>query len=200
MKTKTNIKHNKHYRRNHARIIEGILKLMRRFRVNITCAQIARETGLARGTIRNHGLDRNKIMDEAEAALYGQFLYMIGRKMATERMKQNARRNNQEYFTSLLLFMSKRKRVFRLICEDENNRGLLRKMVAALYGSLIIKWFPEGETVPSVDSEAGRVFIAMAVELIAKWGQETGCRFEKSDDCLRELMVLADEMHMRCKL
>ncbi len=200
MKRQSNKEHNAQYKKNHIRIIEGILKLMRHFRVNITCAQIARETGLARRTIRNHGADRNKLIDEAEAVLLGQFLYRTGRIVITEKDRKTPRKVNKRYFTNALLFISKRKRFFAVICADENNRELLRKMMAVLYDKLMITWTPVSESAPLADSEKGKMFIAMAVEILCQWGQETGCRIEQSDVCLRKLLLLAEEASLRCKL
>lgn len=191
--------HNQQYKKNHTIIISAILKLMKQFRVRITCAQIARETGLTRGTIKNHGTDLNRLITEAETALLGRFMYTIGRLSFNKRQLSSARKVNEACFMKLLLFLARRKRIFSLICSDDNNRELLRKMIAVLYEKLIIKWFPENESPPTVDSEPVKMFVAMAVEILTEWGRDTGCKIERSDDCLRRLQVLAERASVYCK-
>lgn len=191
--------HNKQYNKNHTIIIAAIIKLMRKFKVRITCAQIARETGLDRGTIRNHGADLNKLIDEAEMSLIGQFMYTIGRLSFNDEQRRRIRPVNETYFTSLMVYMSKRRRLFSLICEDDNNRQLLWKMMELLYEKLIINWFPKSEPIPAANSKPGRMYIAMATEILTEWGKEEGCRMNNSNDCLRRLLGLTEQASFYCK-
>lgn len=191
--------HNAHYERNHRIITEGVLKLMHQFRVNISYAQIARKTGLKVRTIKNHSTDLNALYNQVESVLLVQYLHTMG-KLRMNKARNNPRKINEEYYIALLLFMSQRRRIFTLICNDENNRTILHRMMADLYGRLIIKWYPENEPLPSIESDFAKMFIQMAVEIVVEWGVETRCRIEKSGDCLRKLQVLAEQAYIKCKL
>lgn len=187
------------YRRTHIRIVRGILKLMRRFRVKVTTKQLSEETGLPPMTIRNHGGDLNRILSDEEAALLGQFLSIVEKMTQPDRGRAVARINNRKYFNSLLFFIARNRREFIPICEDPNNWELLRKMIVAIYNNLTLTWFPVSDPVPSSDSEAGEMFIVIAVQLVRRWGRETGCKIERIGVCEQKLQILADQMHSRCR-
>lgn len=106
---------------------------------------------------------------------------------------------NTLYYTSLLVFMAKNRQEFVPICEDQNNWGLLRSMMTAIYERLNLTWFPESDPVPAHDSAVGEMFIVMAVQLIRRWGRETGCDIGKMETCIQNLLTLAEQMHSRCR-
>ena len=187
------------YKRTHMKIVRGIMKLMRRFRVKVTTKQLSEETGLPPMTIRNHGRDLNIILNDEEAALLGQFLSVVENISLADAGRASARTMNKRIFDSLLVFIAKNKQEFVPICEDRNNWELLRNMIRAIYDKLALAWFPVSEPTPSADSEAGEMFTVMAVQLIRRWSCETGCEIERMGTCEQRLQILADQMYSRCR-
>ena len=172
---------------------------MRRFRVKVTTKQLSEETGLPPMTIRNHGGDLNRILSDEETALLGQFLSVIENLTQTDAGRIAARMTNKKYYSTLLLFIARNRREFIPICEDPNNWELLRKMVMAIYDNLALTWFPVSEPIPPADSEAGEMFMVIAVQLVRRWGRETGCGIEGMGVCEQKLQILANQMHSRCR-
>ena len=199
MGTRSEITCRAQYKKTHTKIVKGILKLMRRFRVKVTTKQLSEETGLPPMTIRNHGKDLNKILSDEEAALLGQFLLTIDKMMLHEEGENASRGRNKKYFNSLLLFIAKNRQEFLPIFEDRNNWELLRNMITTIYEDLYLAWFPISDPIPSPDSEAGEMFIVIAAQLISRWGRETECDIGRVGVCEQRLQTLAEQMYSRCR-
>lgn len=187
------------YKKAHLKIVKGILRLMPKFRVKVTTKQLSEETGLSPMTIRNHGKDLNRILSDEETALLGQFLFIADKLTLNEEEQTASRRRNKKYFNSLLIFIAKNRQEFVPICEDQNNWELLRNMVMVIYEDLSLAWFPVSDPAPRPESEAGEMFIIMAVQLIRRWGRETGCDVEKMGIYEQKLQTLAEQMYSRCR-
>lgn len=198
--TNNRAEHNQRFIKNHMKIYVGILKIMRRFRINITYAQIAKETGITLKTVKKHCGDVNEFIGIIESLLINEYRMSLRKVSLSKADLQSAGKKNMKYITATLLFMSKRQTIFRLICENENNHQILKKMIELLYEKLTITWFPKNEHVPPVDSDTGQMFIAMAIQLVTIWGKETGCSFRNSEECMRGLLTLTEQMKIRCHI
>ena len=185
------ISHNQQFMRNERAIQQAIRRLLRDCRGRITAGQVAKAAGLTRQTVYNHHPNINRAITDNEHSLLVEFSITLDGQ--AERLRKVIKDANGRYFFALLVFIAKHEETFGPICAEVDNQGLLYRMVERLYEKLEVDWLPKGSPAPALGSERAGMFIRMMVEVVSRWGCETGCNVRRANHCMERLQRIVDE-------
>ena len=183
--------HNKQYERNERAIQSAIRKLLKTCRGRITARQVAKVAGLTRQTIYNHHPNINRAISEDEHSLLTEFSITLDGQ--AEKLRRSMTDANGRLFFSLLVFMAKHKETFGLICADVDNQGLLYRMVEVVFPRLEVGWLPKRSPAPALGSERASMVVCMVVNVVSRWGCETGCNVRRAGHYMARLQKIVDE-------
>ena len=161
-------------------------------RMRITIKGVAKDAGISRATVYYHykSLDHAKTLGE-------RWLVDEFKDMLADNFKEKEATNRQ-VFVTIFILISRHSQLFKHICAEGGNQGLLYKMMAVAYSDLQITWYPISAKPPDLASERVSMYFKIVVEIICKWGQKTDCNLREIEPYLKRILRVTSDASRYC--
>lgn len=185
-------KHNRRFFKSSITILASAMKNMRHNRARLTVKRVAKDAGITRGAMYYHYKDLDDAIAAGEATIIDEFKEMLNQRHI------NAKNANRQVFLNIFILIFRHKGVFKHVCEDIGNQGLLYKLMEVAYSQIEIMWLPASEPSPRIGSERVSMYFKIVVEVICRWGQITNCDIDKAEPYIKKILRITENASRYC--
>ena len=185
-------KHNRRFFKSSITILASAMKNMRYSRAQLTVKRVAKDAGITRGAMYYHYKNLDDAIAVGEAIVIDEFKAMLNQRHI------NTKNTNRQVFLTIFILIFRHKGVFKHVCEDIGNQGLLYKLVEVAYPQIEIVWLPVNASSPRIGSERVSMYFKIIVEVICRWGQTTNCDIDKAEPYIKKILKITENASRYC--
>ncbi len=185
-------KHNRRFFKSSITILASAMKNMRYNRAQVTVKRVAKDAGITRGAMYYHYKNLDDAIAVGEATIMDEFKAMLNQRHIS------AKNTNRQVFLTIFILIFRHKGVFKHVCEDIGNQGLLYKLMEVAYPQIKIVWLPVNAPSPRIGSERVSMYFKIIVEVICRWGQTTNCNIDKAEPYIKKILRITENASRYC--